>query len=80
MRKIRNTHYRTGNMLRKLTNEENKKIMVGPGIWRETFKNVKNEKHTLQDLQNGRKQKKVKKEKCKLQDMEYGEKIEKRPK
>ena len=54
-------------MLRKLTNEENEKIMVGsgirrkiwknlqnrethtvgPGIWRETVKDVKYEKYTL---------------------------------
>ena len=27
--------------------------MVGPGIWRETLKNVQNEKHTLQDLEYG---------------------------
>ena len=77
---MRNTHYRTRNMSRKLTNEENEKIMVGPGIWRETWKNVQNEKHALQDLENGEKQKNVKKEKCKLQDIEYGEEIEKCPK
>ena len=43
---MRNTHYRTLNMSRKLTIEENEKIMVGHGIWRETSKNVQNEKHT----------------------------------
>ena len=26
---------------------------VGPGIWRETEKNLKNEKYTLQDLDYG---------------------------
>ena len=58
MRKMLNTHHRTLNMLRKLTNEENEKITVEPGIWRETWKKVQNEKHTLQDLENGEKQKK----------------------
>ena len=29
--------------------------MVGPGIWRETLKNVQNEKHTHQDLDYGEK-------------------------
>ena len=29
--------------------------MVGNGIWRETLKNVKNEKCTLQDLAYGKK-------------------------
>jgi hypothetical protein len=42
--KMRNTHYRTLNMSRQLTNKENEKIMVEPGIWRETWKNVQNEK------------------------------------
>ena len=32
---------RTLNMSRKLTNMENEKIMVGPGIWRETWKTYK---------------------------------------
>jgi hypothetical protein len=32
--------------------------MVGPGIWQETMKNVKNEKCTLQDLDMARKLKK----------------------
>jgi hypothetical protein len=41
MRKMRNKHYRNLNMLRKLTNEENEKIMIGPGIWLETWKNLK---------------------------------------
>ena len=34
---MRNTHYRTLNMSRKLTNKENEKIMVEPGIWQETY-------------------------------------------
>ena len=29
--------------------------MVGLGIWRETLKNVQNEKHTLKDLDYGEK-------------------------
>ena len=29
--------------------------MLGPGIWREIMKNVKNEKCTLQDLEYGKK-------------------------
>ena len=28
---------------------------LGPGIWRETLKNMKNEKCTLQDLEYGNK-------------------------
>ena len=63
---MKNTHCRNLNMSRKLTNEENEKIMVGPGIWQETWKNMQNEKHTLQELENGETQKNVKKEKCKL--------------
>ena len=35
--------------------------MVGPGIWRETLKNVQNEKHTLYDLEYGEKQCKARK-------------------
>ena len=35
--------------------------MVGPGIWRETLKNVQNEKQTLQDLEYGEKQCKARK-------------------
>ena len=42
-------------MTRQLKNEENEKIMVGPGIRRETWKNLQNEKHTLLDLKNGEK-------------------------
>jgi hypothetical protein len=38
MRKMSNRHYRTLNMSRKLTNQENEKIMVVPGIWQETWK------------------------------------------
>ena len=38
---MKNTNCRTWNMARKLTNKENDKIMVGPGIWRETEKRVK---------------------------------------
>ena len=30
--------------------------MVGHEIWRETLKNVQNEKHTLQELEYGKKQ------------------------
>ena len=29
--------------------------MIGPGIWRETLKQVENEKHTLQDMEYGEK-------------------------
>ena len=29
--------------------------MVGPGIWQETLKNVKNDKYTLQELAYGKK-------------------------
>ena len=29
--------------------------MVGTGIWQETLKNMQNEKHTLQDLDYGKK-------------------------
>ena len=53
--KMRNTQCRTLNMSKKLTNEENEKIMVGSGIWRETLKSMENEKCTLQDLQYGEK-------------------------
>ena len=48
--------------------------MVGPGICRETMKNVQNEKHTLQDVEYGEKTvKKVENDNCTLQDLEYGE-------
>ena len=43
-------------MSRKLTKEENEKIMVESGILRETWKNVQNEKDTLLDLENREKQ------------------------
>jgi hypothetical protein len=33
--------------------------MVGPGIWRETVKNVKKDKCTLKDLENGYKSEKT---------------------
>jgi hypothetical protein len=42
--------------------EKHKKIemhTVGPGIWRETVKNVKNEKYTLLDLKDGKKHRKT---------------------
>uniref|UniRef100_A0A0V1KI19 Uncharacterized protein n=1 Tax=Trichinella nativa TaxID=6335 RepID=A0A0V1KI19_9BILA len=47
--------------------------MVGPGIWQETLKNVKNEKCTL-TWNKARKLKNVKNEKGTLEEMEYGEK------
>ena len=75
---MRNTHYRTLNMSRKLTNEENEKNMVGTEIWQETWKNVQNEKHTLQDLDCG--EKTEKRGKCHThtqQDLEYGKNPEK---
>ena len=53
---MRNANCRTLNMSRKLTNEENEKVMVGPGIWREKWNNVHNEKHTLQNIEKGEKQ------------------------
>ena len=34
---------------------------VGPGIWQETVKNVKNQKSTLQDLEYGEKAEKFRK-------------------
>ena len=43
---MRNTHCRTLNMSRKLTNEENEKIVVGPEMWRETWKNVQKKRNT----------------------------------
>ena len=49
-------HCRTWNILRKLTNEERRNHIVGQEIWRETLKNVGNEKHTLQDMEYDKKQ------------------------
>ncbi|KRY24782.1 hypothetical protein T03_7186 [Trichinella britovi] len=59
-------------MLRKLTNEENEKIMVGSGIRRKIWKNLQNrETHTVGP---GIWRETVK------DDLEYGEKTEKRGK
>jgi hypothetical protein len=44
--------YRTLKMLRKLTNEEIEKIMVGPGYGEKYGKTCKM-RNTLQDLENG---------------------------
>ena len=52
--------------------------MVGPGIFRETMKNVENEKHILQDLEYG--DNSEKREKYTVQDLDYSEKSEKRRK
>ena len=41
-------------------------------MWREAQKNVENKKHTLQDLEYGRKVKKDENEKLTWQDLEYG--------
>ena len=78
---MRNTNYRNLNMLRKLTNEENEKIMVGSGIRRKIWKNLQNrETHTVGcEIWRGT-LKKVKNEKCTQWDMDYGEKPEKRGK
>jgi hypothetical protein len=42
-----NAHCRTWNMARNSKNVQNEKHTAGPGIWRETVKNVKNGKYTL---------------------------------
>ena len=44
---MRNEYYTTWNMVRKLKNVEIRHKHVGPGVWRETLKNVKNVKYTL---------------------------------
>ena len=53
---MRNTHGTSWNMARNtekcLKRETN---TVGPGIWWETVKELKNEKYTLQDLDYGEK-------------------------
>ena len=75
---MRNTHYRNLNMLRKLTNEENEKIMVGSGIWRKIWKNLQNrETHTVGPGIWRETVKNVKYEKYTLQDLDFGEKTEK---
>ena len=57
MRKMRNSHGRTWNKVR---NTENfgkfDTHIVERGKWRETVKNVKNEKYTLYDLEYGENQ------------------------
>ena len=52
---MRNTHYRTWNMARKLKNFENEKHTLGREMWEETLKTMKNEKYPLYDLNNGQK-------------------------
>ena len=47
---------------------------VGPRIWRETLKNVENEKYTQQTWTMARKLKKVENETQTLFDLEYGKK------
>ena len=48
--------------------------MVGPRIWPETLKKVKNEKFTLQDLDYGENPNNVKYETQTQYELEYGEK------
>ena len=56
------------------SNRREELLSWGPGICRETMKNVQNEKHTLQDVEYGEKTvKKVENDNCTLQDLEYGE-------
>ena len=75
---MRNTNYRNLNMLRKLTNEENEKIMVGSGIRRKIWKNLQNrETHTVGRGIWRETVKDVKYEKYTLQDLDFGEKTEK---
>jgi len=72
--KMRNAHCRTWNMVKKLKKFRKWKThTVGPGKWRETFKNVKNEKNPL-----ARKLNNEKNETQTLFDMEYREKHWKR--
>jgi hypothetical protein len=56
--KMLNAYCRTWNMVRKLKIMEMWKMrnsQVGPGIWRETEKNMKNEKYILLNLDYGEK-------------------------
>ena len=69
---MRHKHCLTWNMGRKLTNEENEKL------WRQILKNVRKEKHTLQELEYGEKQRK----KCKMKNthsriLDFGKKTDK---
>jgi hypothetical protein len=49
---------------------QNETHTIGPGIWRETLKNVKNEKCTLYELEYGKKTEKE--EKCEKPLVETG--------
>ena len=71
---MRNTHCRSWDMARNLTIEENEYLnMLGTGIWRETLKNDKNDKCTLQDMTYGKNTDKQN-EKLTWQELEYGKK------
>ena len=56
---MRNAHCENWSMVRKLKIMENEKHTVGHGIHRETLKNLKNEKCTVQDLEYGEKTEKT---------------------
>ena len=52
---MRHKHCKTWNMARNTQKRGNWEMhTVGPGVWRETLKNMKNEKHT-QYLEYGKK-------------------------
>ena len=52
---MRHAHCRTWSMERKLKIIENEKQSLGRELWQETLKYVENEKHTLYDLEQGKK-------------------------
>ena len=58
---MRNIHCKTLIMAVKMTNKKSETYMVGPIIWIETLKTLKNEKCTLQDLDYGEKPEKCEK-------------------
>ena len=75
---MRNEHSRTWSMARKLKIMEMEKThMIGRELWRETLKNMKNEKYSLQELQYGKKVKIMENEKHTRQDVKHGEKLKK---
>ena len=76
-RKMRNTHFRTWNMAKKLKKVEYLEMStVGREIWQENWKSWKMRNIHLTTWNMRKSLKNVKNEKCTLKDLEYGEKTE----
>ena len=76
-RKMKNTYFKTWNMVRKTEKGENLEMStVGYGIWQEKWKSWKMRNIHLTTWKITKSLKNLKNEKCTPKDLEYGEKIE----